>query len=388
MRKLIYILIITILILPLSMQAAEPELYTLLEPLPCLDGVDTGCTPGNLQEKIDISSYILYVYNLAFAASVFLAIVMIIWGGFEYITSEIPFIKSDGKSKIEKAITGLVMVLASYLILQTIDPRLVNVNTELPALKVDKNKVNDYLKKQNEYQSELVKSLSAASATNTKQINDNASKLNDLRAKKAEIDEKIRVVKENSATVAPTDLDVLYSESDVIDSKIKELESSQLSLVAENKGLSRYKEIVESISLSTTLIDRSTIDGYKMITQNQYNAQINQLKSTSNVAVDKVQKLQGQRDFYVAQIEEEYLLSTEIITNSPERYVSGGTGSATKIGTDHTASLNKRREQYQLQIDNAETNAIKINMPVDQYKSIFQTRIDTINKAIKTPVKP
>lgn len=388
MRKSIYILIITILILPLSMQAAEPELYTLLEPLPCLEGVDTGCTPGNLQEKIDISSYILYVYNLAFAASVFLAIVMIIWGGFEYITSEIPFIKSDGKSKIEKAITGLVMVLASYLILQTIDPRLVNVNTELPALKVDKNKVNDYLKNQNEYQSELVKSLSAAGATNTKQINDNASKLNDLRAKKAEIDEKIRVVKENSSTVAPTDLDVLYSESDVIDSKIKELESSQLSLVAENKGLSRYKEIVESISLSTTPIDRSTIDGYKMITQNQYNAQINQLKSTSNVAADKVQKLQGQRDFYVAQIEEEYRLSTEIITNSPERYIPSGTGAVTKIGTDNTASLNKRREQYQLQIDNAETNATKINMPVDQYKSIFQTRIDTINKAIKTPVKP
>ncbi len=388
MRKLIYILIITILILPLSMQAAEPELYTLLEPLPCLDGVDTGCTPGNLQEKIDISSYILYVYNLAFAASVFLAIVMIIWGGFEYITSEIPFIKSDGKSKIEKAITGLVMVLASYLILQTIDPRLVNVNTELPALKVDKNKVNDYLKNQNEYQSELVKNLSAAGATNTKQINDNVSKLNDLKAKKAEIDEKIRVVKENSATVAPTDLDVLYSESDVIDSKIKELESSQLSLVAENKGLSRYKEIVESIRLSTTPIDRSTIDGYKMITQNQYNAQINQLKSTSNVAADKVQKLQGQRDFYVAQIEEEYRLSTEIITNSPERYIPSGTGAVTKIGTDHTASLNKRREQYQLQIDNAETNATKINMPVDQYKSIFQTRIDTINQSLKSQTKP
>lgn len=388
MRKLIYILIITILILPLSMRAAEPELYTLLEPLPCLDGVDTGCTPGNLQEKIDISSYILYVYNLAFAASVFLAIVMIIWGGFEYITSEIPFIKSDGKSKIEKAITGLVMVLASYLILQTIDPRLVNVNTELPALKVDKNKVNDYLKNQNEYQSELVKNLSAAGATNTKQINDNASKLNDLRAQKAEIDEKIRVVKENSATVAPTDLDVLYSESDVIDSKIKELESSQLSLVAENKGLSRYKEIVESISLSTTPIDRSTVDGYKIIIQNQYNTQINQLKSTSNVAADKVQKLQGQRDFYIAQIEEEYQLSAEIITNSQERYVTGSTGSPTKIVGDNTLIINKRKELYQSKIDNAETNAPKINMPVDQYKSIFQTRIDTINQSLKSQTKP
>ena len=115
MKKLFLSLILALSLVPTVSLAADT--YTLLTPLPCIDGVGANCQPGTMQKEIDINNYILYVYKFALAASVFLAIIMIIWGGFEYITSEIPFIKSDGKSKITNAIAGLAMVLVSYLIL-------------------------------------------------------------------------------------------------------------------------------------------------------------------------------------------------------------------------------------------------------------------------------
>ena len=65
-------------------------------------------------------------FNNAFRIGVgvagILAVIMIIIGGFEYMTSDIPGAKSDGKSKITGAILGIVIILLSGLILTIINP--------------------------------------------------------------------------------------------------------------------------------------------------------------------------------------------------------------------------------------------------------------------------
>ncbi len=117
-----------------------PDCYTLLEPIPCIGGAGTGQDCSNLNNgvatQVNIDQYIGYIFKVSIAIAAGLAVLRIIWGGFEYITSEIPGLKSDAKSTIYNAILGLIFVLASYLILKTIDPRLVEVSTALPPIQV------------------------------------------------------------------------------------------------------------------------------------------------------------------------------------------------------------------------------------------------------------
>jgi len=125
----------------LAAGAADP--YTVLAPLPCIP--DTGkntCTvnghtyqAGDTITQVDFKSYVQYIVNLAIALSAVTAVFMIVWGGFEYTTSTIPLMKTDGLKKVKNAVFGLILVLASYLILRTIDPRLVQVpDTLVPTL--------------------------------------------------------------------------------------------------------------------------------------------------------------------------------------------------------------------------------------------------------------
>ncbi len=124
--------------------------YTLLEPLPTING-DTSerCTVDPATQKqvctIDLKSYVIYIFKLAIALAVFLAVVMITWGGFRYMTVESVSGKSDAKEIIQNALLGLLGALASYLILYTINPQLVNLNLiTVPQLqlKQDPNVIN------------------------------------------------------------------------------------------------------------------------------------------------------------------------------------------------------------------------------------------------------
>jgi len=134
---LITITIATTGVLSLSkVEAANSnDPYTVLAPLPCIQGNNVTCPQGNLKPatQVNFKTYVQYIVNLAIALSAVTAVFMIVWGGFEYITSTIPGNRSDGKKRITNAIYGLVLVLASYIILRTIDPRLVQIPTTFVA---------------------------------------------------------------------------------------------------------------------------------------------------------------------------------------------------------------------------------------------------------------
>lgn len=105
--------------------------YTLLEPLPCLnDGTQT-CTDGKMITEVNFANYVRYAFNLIIALSAVSAVLVIVAGGFRYVTTDSFQGKNDGKKMIIEALKGLLLVLCSFLILRTIDPRLVDIPTTL-----------------------------------------------------------------------------------------------------------------------------------------------------------------------------------------------------------------------------------------------------------------
>jgi len=123
--------------------AAYAQTYTALEPLPCFpsaptkdaNGIDipgTGvvCTSA-LRSQFNFSDYMQFVFNLVIAISASAAVFMIVWGGFQYMTTDSWNGKSEGIEKLKSALLGLLLVLTSYMILRTVNPALVAIPTTL-----------------------------------------------------------------------------------------------------------------------------------------------------------------------------------------------------------------------------------------------------------------
>ncbi len=73
----------------------------------------------------DFKEYLGFIFNRAIAIAIVLAVIMIAWGGLEYMFSQVPGIKSESKGRIWSAVGGLLLVLAAYLILQEINPDII-----------------------------------------------------------------------------------------------------------------------------------------------------------------------------------------------------------------------------------------------------------------------
>jgi hypothetical protein len=74
----------------------------------------------------------LYKYLIGLAA--ILAVVEIIWGGLEYATTESIGNKEEGKSRIQQAIFGLILVLSPVLVFSIINPSILKLSLNLPKL--------------------------------------------------------------------------------------------------------------------------------------------------------------------------------------------------------------------------------------------------------------
>lgn len=105
-----------------------PKDYTLLAPLPQIS--------ENNSRTTNIQTYLpgLFRFILGFAGV--LAFVMITWSGFQYMTVDAVFGKSQAKENLTNAIYGLVLVLASYAILYTINPKILEFNLNLQKVPI------------------------------------------------------------------------------------------------------------------------------------------------------------------------------------------------------------------------------------------------------------
>ncbi|MEI8337822.1 MAG: pilin [bacterium] len=107
--------------------------YVPLASIPAPDS--SGNIGGNGSNPVDLGTYFRQMYMLLVGIASALAVLMVIWGGVEYITTDAIGGKEEGKQKVQNAILGLILALGSYLILQTINPALLNTNLVIPKTK-------------------------------------------------------------------------------------------------------------------------------------------------------------------------------------------------------------------------------------------------------------
>src|SRR3989344_1883449 len=133
------ILLIILLVLVLL-----PNIAYLADPV-TKNGVDasTNCTseggkvclnvPIGGVKQASFEEYLALWYNFVLGVSGILATVIIMWGGFKWLTSRGNSAAiSDAKDRIWSAVIGLVLLFLSYTLLSIINPRLVNIS--LPIL--------------------------------------------------------------------------------------------------------------------------------------------------------------------------------------------------------------------------------------------------------------
>ncbi|HNW71391.1 MAG TPA: pilin [Candidatus Paceibacterota bacterium] len=99
--------------------------YTLLAPLPGLEGtIDTKISAEN---PCPFGNYLNIIIKLFLGVCAVLAVVMIVIGGIEYMTSDLVSSKESGKKMITNAILGLLLGLGAYVILSELNPDLLKV---------------------------------------------------------------------------------------------------------------------------------------------------------------------------------------------------------------------------------------------------------------------
>lgn len=119
------IFLLFFLFIPTSSEAISHEFRNEYVPISVVPGVLEGQSPeGELPQVPDLKDYLfrLFAFSIAIAAAI--AVVQISWGGIEYMISETPFGKANGKDRVWAAIQGLLLLLATYLILNQINPKI------------------------------------------------------------------------------------------------------------------------------------------------------------------------------------------------------------------------------------------------------------------------
>lgn len=104
-------------------EVKNENIYKFLAPIgkiTCMDntGKDLNCISNN------IGKYLNFIFKFLIGLSVALAVVMMIIAGITYMGDESIFGKTEAKSKMKKAILGLLIALGSFALLNTINPDL------------------------------------------------------------------------------------------------------------------------------------------------------------------------------------------------------------------------------------------------------------------------
>lgn len=104
--------------------SAQVTDYNLLAPIPEL------VRPGTTNTT-DINRFIPAAVRLTIGIAGVLAVIFIIIGGIQYMSTDAWGSKNDAKSTIQNAFFGLFLAIGAYVILNTINPNLVRFSLEL-----------------------------------------------------------------------------------------------------------------------------------------------------------------------------------------------------------------------------------------------------------------
>jgi len=90
--------------------------------------------PEVVDDQEQYSSFIPYAVNLVntiLVLAVLLSIIVFAYGGIRYMFSSVPGVKTEASGQLKSAIGGLLIALSAWLILWTINPKLVEFNLSL-----------------------------------------------------------------------------------------------------------------------------------------------------------------------------------------------------------------------------------------------------------------
>ncbi len=114
-----------------SAQTSQETSYKLLAPLPC---VGNDC--GQLAEETVLSKYLPGIFKLAVGLSAAFAVLMIVVGGFQYMSTDAFQGKKEGLERVQNAVKGLILVIGAGLILSEINPELLKLNLNLSPVSI------------------------------------------------------------------------------------------------------------------------------------------------------------------------------------------------------------------------------------------------------------
>ena len=125
------VLLLTLLVLPSLVVAQQETPYKLLAPLPCV-----GDNCGSLTEETVLSQYLPGIFKLAVGLSAAFAVLMIVIGGFQYMSTDAFQGKEEGKHRVTNAVKGLVLIIGAALILIEINPDLLKLRLTLSPVSI------------------------------------------------------------------------------------------------------------------------------------------------------------------------------------------------------------------------------------------------------------
>ncbi len=129
-KNKIYLIILTLLVLSVIITpfvyAAEPIDFKPVTDIPLLDS----WTPGEtINASVGAENVFNQVFSLSIRIGAMLAVFMFIWGGLNMIMARDNATNiTRGKEKMKNAIFGLLMLLSIFIVLNTINPDLVNIS--------------------------------------------------------------------------------------------------------------------------------------------------------------------------------------------------------------------------------------------------------------------
>ncbi len=115
-RRVLIGAIMVLVMLPSLAIAAEP-----IEPLIFLPRII-----GDTASPTSVEGLLQGLFQLSISIGAILAVVMIAVGGIEYMGSDAISSKSAGRERMFNAVLGLVLILGTYVILNTLNPNLLS----------------------------------------------------------------------------------------------------------------------------------------------------------------------------------------------------------------------------------------------------------------------
>ncbi len=91
---------------------------------------------GGHTVALDMSDYIIIVFNYGVGVAGLIATVMFMVGGFQYLTAGTSDRTSKGKERIKNAIVGMLLVFGAMLILRTVNPD--TLKLQMPKIEITK----------------------------------------------------------------------------------------------------------------------------------------------------------------------------------------------------------------------------------------------------------